>query len=301
MHTTFFRRLGLWSLKAAESEKGQEALLLAGIPPAPEREVLFADRFWVALYGLLMDSRGPSDEEEALRVEIANEILHGMSDQTRMDRYRLLQDLVNSTAGSLITTATSYFGFQQSPGDALSLGGATLVAAVGVTTVRHLRAPGLTEKMQEARRQAKNWLLSLHAWMVEYVVWGDAAVRSGQYSGIDQIAYIARSLASQGAYVHTLPRDDVIREDIALLIENSERSEDGELTAALMRLQGALLWRGEHLGSALGNLLALVQNTPDLPEEVSPPIRVDCNIGPPQLPRQTTDPEGLEIRRGDQS
>ncbi|MGW7465357.1 hypothetical protein ACWGJT_11755 [Streptomyces xantholiticus] len=287
MNSTFFRRMGLWALRAAETDKGREALDLAGVPLDPDRERLFADRFWVATYGLLMDTRGPSDGEEALRAEITNEILHGVPDRVRMDRYRLLQDVVNSAATSIVAAAGSYFGFQQNVDDALALGGFTFIAATGVTGVRHLRNILFTEKMQEARRQARNWLLSLHAWMVGYVVWGEAAAAGGQYAGIDQLAYIARALASREAHITPdMPRDEILTEDIKLLIENSERAEDGELTAALMRLQGALLWRSEHLGSAIGNLIATVQTIPITQEESTAPIQLPRarEPGSPQLP-----------------
>ncbi|MFJ3721589.1 hypothetical protein ACIPYQ_03355 [Streptomyces sp. NPDC090045] len=282
MHTTFFRRLTLWGQRVAESEKGGEALDLAGIPPDPQRAALFGRRFSVATYGLLIDSRGPSDDEETLRIEMANEILHGMSDDARVERYRLLQDAVNSLATGLLTMATSYLGFGQSIEDALALSGATFALAASVITVRHLGSPAMSEKAQEARRQARNWLFSLHAWMVGYVLWGRGAVQRGEYEGIDQLAYIVRCLATHDAEIPDLPRDPDIQEDLVLLIENSERAGDTELTAALMRLQGVLRWRSEHLGSAIGNLIAIVQNIPDFGEEISPPIMLTA--GEPDRP-----------------
>ncbi|MGW6641447.1 hypothetical protein [Streptomyces iakyrus] len=292
-NTTFFKRVANWGQRAAETEKGGEAFDLAGIEPDPNRAALFGKRFSVAIYGLLIDPRGPSDDEEALRVEIANEILHGVADDVRTANYRLLQDSVNSLAAGVATWATSYLGFAQPLGDALQYGGATFAVGIGVTAVRHAGLQFLNEKQQEARRQARYWLLSLHAWMIGYVVWGRGAVQSEGYEGIDQIAYVARALVSREAKIPELPRDELIQEDLRLLIENAERAVDGELVAALMRIQGVVRWNSEHLGSAIGNLIAVVQNIPDVEDEPHPPIALtDGNFGSPQLPaaRSSEDP-----------
>lgn len=294
MNATFFQRMALWGSRAAETEKGGEALEMADIAPSRDRAALFGKRFSVAAYGLLIDSRGPSDGEESIRMEMANEILHGVADEVRLARYRLLQDGVNSLATGVATLATSYLGFQEPLENALQFGGASFAVAAGVTAARHLGVHVLGEKQQEARRQARHWLLSLHAWMIGYVVWGREAVQSGEYEGIDQLAYVARSLISKEARIPELPRDEMIQEDLCLLIENSERAADGELTAALMRLQGVLRWRSEHLGSAIGNLISIVQNVPDIGDEINAPIALaDNNSGSPQLPsaRSREDPQ----------
>ena len=287
MNTTFFKRLADWGQRAAKTEKGSEAFDLAGVELTP---FLFGKRFSVAIYGLLIDSRGPSDDEEALRIEMANEILHGVADDVRIARYRLLQDGVNSLAAGVATWATSYLGFNQSLTDALQYGTATLGVAASVTAVRHLGVQFLNEKQREARRQARYWLLSLHAWMIGYVVWGRNAVQSGEYEGIDQLAYVARALAAREAQISELPRDELVQGDLQLLIENSERVADGELTAALMRLQGVLRWRSEHLGSAIGNLIAIVQNVPDRIDDLHAFIALDDGaFDLPQLPPARSD------------
>ncbi|MGW1039588.1 hypothetical protein [Streptomyces sp. NPDC002547] len=294
MNATFFQRMSLWGERAAGSSRGGEALLLAGMRPSPEQAAIFGKLFSVAAYGLLIDSRGPSDDEDALRIEMANEILHGVADEVRMARYRLLQDGVNSLATGVATIVTSYLGFQQPLENALEFGGASFAVAAGITTARHLGVQFLGEKQQEARRQARHWLLSLHAWMIAYVVWGREAVQIGEYEGIDQLAYVARVLTSGDASIPELPRDELIQEDLHLLIENSERAADSELTAALMRLQGVLRWRTEHLGSAIGNLITIVQNVPEIGDDLNPPIALpDSGLGPPRLPsaRSGEDPD----------
>jgi hypothetical protein len=293
-NTTFFRRMADWGQRAAETEKSGEAFDLAGVEMTSNRAVLFGKRFSVATYGLLIDSRGPSDDEEALRVEMANEILHGVPDDVRIGRYRLLQDGVNSLAAGVATWATSYLGFNQSLTDAVQYGSATFGVAAGVTAVRHLSVQFLNDKQQEARRQARYWLLSLHAWMIAYVVWGRDAVRAGEYEGLDQLAYVARALATGEAQIRELPRDELIQGDLQLLIENSERAVDGELTTALMRIQGVLRWRSEHLGSAIGNLIAIVQNVPDIADDLHSSLALGTgSLDPPQLPsaRSGEDPQ----------
>lgn len=284
MHATFFERTALWGSRAAGTDEGYEALDMAGFEASREQANLFGKRFSVAVYGLLIESRGPSEGEEALRIELANAIFHGVADEVRMARYRLLQDGVNSLGTGIGAWVTSYFGFQQPLENALELGGASFAVAAGITTARHLGLQFLGEKQKEARRQARNWLLSLQAWMVGYVVWGREALQSGDYRGIDQLAYIVRALAAHEAEIQDLPRDELIQEDLQLLIENSERAADGELTAALMRLQGALRWRSEHLGSAIGNLIAIVQNIPDVEDETNTPIAlVGHDSDPPPI------------------
>ncbi|MGP2437413.1 hypothetical protein [Streptomyces sp. JW3] len=284
-NTTFFKRLADWGQRAAATEKGGEAFGLIGAEPTAERSALFGKRFSVAIYGLLIDSRGPSDDEEILRIEMANEILHGVADDVRIARFRLLQDGVNSLAAGVATWATSYLGFSQSLTDAVQYGSATFGVAAGVTAVRHLSTQFLSEKQQEARRQARYWLLSLHAWMIGYVVWGRDAIQSGENEGLDQLAYVARALTAREAHVSELPRDEQIQGDLQLLIENSERATDSELTTALMRLQGVLRWKSEHLGSAIGNLIAVVQNVPDHADLLHAPVSVHRRgLDPLQLP-----------------
>ncbi|MFE7129741.1 hypothetical protein ACFVIM_02675 [Streptomyces sp. NPDC057638] len=283
--TTFFQRAAAWGSKAAASEKGLEALDMAGAEPGPEAAALFGKSFSVALYGILISSGVPSDGQNSLRLEMANEIMHGVADDVRIARYRLLQDGVTSLAAGTGAWITSYLGFNQTMEDALEFGGASLFVAASVTTARHLSGQFLSEKQQEARRQTRNWMLSLHTWMVAYVVWGRAAFRGGEYHGIDQLTYMARALAAQEAHIPELPRDETIQEDLVLLIENSERAADSELTTALMRLQGVLRWRSEHLGTALGNLISVVQNVPEITEEIGrplPPVRGGTD--PPPLP-----------------
>jgi hypothetical protein len=284
-NTTFFKRLADWGQRAAATEKGGEAFDLIGAEPAVERSALFGKRFSVAIYGLLIDSRGPSDDEEILRIEMANEILHGVADDVRIARFRLLQDGVNSLAAGVATWATSYLGFSQSLTDAVQYGSATFGVAAGVTAVRHLSTQFLSEKQQEARRQARYWLLSLHAWMIGYIVWGRDAIQSGENEGLDQLAYVARALTAREAHVSELPRDEQIQGDLQLLIENSERAADSELTTALMRLQGVLRWKSEHLGSAIGNLIAVVQNVPDHADHLHAPVSLrHGGLDPLQLP-----------------
>ncbi len=293
MNATFLNRCTLWASKAAAGEKGAEALDLIGLERTPQREALFGARFAAAVQGLLLEPRGTSEGQEAVRVDLANEILHGISDEARLARYRLMQDGVNAFAAGLGTFVTSYLGFHQPLQDALELSGASFGVGASVALARQLGIRFLGEKQLEARRQAKYWLFSLQAWMVGYVVWGRDAVGAGEYQGLDQLVYIARALKEKQAEIPELPRDQDIQEDLALLIENSERAADGELTSALMRLQGVLRWRSEQLGPAIGNLVALVQSIPDSDEDPHAPALPNGGAGPPVLPGARTDPDAV--------
>ncbi|MFE1928711.1 hypothetical protein ACFW91_39945 [Streptomyces asoensis] len=292
-NSMFLSRCALWAAKAAAGEKGAEALDMIGLERTPRREALFGARFAAAVQGLLLEPRGTSEAQEAVRVDLANEIQHGLSDEARLARYRLMQDGVNAFAAGLGTFVTSYLGFSQPVQDALEFGGASFAVAAGVGVARQLGIQFLGEKQIEARRQAKYWLFSLQAWMVGYVVWGRDAVGAGEYQGLDQLIYIARALSEKRAEIPELPRDQDIQEDLVLLIENSERAADGELTSALMRLQGVLRWRSEQLGPAIGNLVALVQSIPDSGEDPHAPVALPPNggAGPPLLPGARTAPD----------
>ncbi|MFD9321871.1 hypothetical protein ACFWDQ_30175 [Streptomyces sp. NPDC060053] len=291
-NATFLNRCTLWASKAADGEKGAEALDMIGVERTPQREALFGARFAAAVQGLLLEPRGMSDGQEAVRVDLANEIQHGISDEARLARYRLMQDGVNAFAAGLGTFVTSYLGFSQPLQDALEFGGASFAVAASVGVARQLGIQFLGEKQIEARRQAKYWLFSLQAWMVGYVVWGRDAMGAGEYQGLDQLVYIARALGEKKAEIPELPRDQQIQEDLALLIENSERAADGELTSALMRLQGVLRWRSEQLGPAIGNLVALVQSIPDSGEDPHMPVALpNGGAGPPLLPGARTNPD----------
>lgn len=275
-HTTFFYRLSQWGCSASGTDKGSEALDMAEVERRPDRATRFGNQFSTAVFGLLLDSRGPSEGEEALRAEIANEIMHGMSDEVRQAHYRLLQDSVNSVATGIATWATSYLGFGQTLESSLQFSGTTFALAAGVTAVRHVSLRFLNQRQQEARRQAGYWLNSLHAWMIGYVVWGQGAVRSGAYRGIDQVAYVADALVSKRARIpEGLPPDERIENDIQLLIDNAARVEDGDLEAALMRVQGVLRWGSEHLGSAIGNLVAVIQSVPGILDDAHSPLTLN--------------------------
>ncbi|MFB6788086.1 hypothetical protein ACFCWT_15600 [Streptomyces olivaceus] len=294
MNATFLNRCTAWASNAAASEKGTEALDLIGQERTSQRNALFGARFAAAVQGLLLEPRGMSEGQEAVRIDLANEIQHGISDEARLARYRLMQDGVNAFAAGLGTFVTSYLGFSQPLQDAVEFGGASFGVGAGVALARQLGIQFLGEKQTEARRQAKYWLFSLHAWMVGYVVWGRDAVGAGEYQGLDQLVYIARALGEKQAEIPELPRDQQIQEDLVLLIENAERAADGELTSALMRLQGVLRWRSEQLGPAIGNLVSLVQSIPDSGEDPHSPVALpNAGDGRPLLPgaRSSPDPD----------
>ncbi|MEV4927731.1 hypothetical protein [Streptomyces roseoverticillatus] len=267
MRATFWKRLYVWAKVAAESGPGADALGFCGFVESDDRSHIFASRFVAATYELLLDS-GLPDAINSVRHDMAEVILHGISDEGRNSKKRWLRAVITSASASATTSVLTSFGFNASLQETAAIGSVTLAATAAVDLV-HGSPDGVGDTAAAARRQVRNWLMTLSAWMAGYVTWGEYRLRVGDLVGVDQLVYVLKVMAERGVEIGPIPRDEFIFEDLRHLMENAERARDSRLVAGLMEVQGALRYRRAALPVAIGNLISVVQDVPELPEAFS--------------------------------
>ncbi|WP_330478383.1 hypothetical protein OG301_22555 [Streptomyces platensis] len=259
---TFWRRLYEWARNAADTRTGRDALALAEFEGGDDPSHSFAMRFVASTSAVLLDA-GIPEELNKLRDDMVNEIYRGESDAEMHEKHRRLQVVVRAMAGGVASAALSYFGFHNDLMDVLGLG----AVGVGVTAaadVMHGRISAFSEEILAARRQARDWLGTLSAWLVGYVVWAEDSLRRREFSGVDELVHVLTALASNDARIAEAPPDNAILAQVEHLLETAERAHDSELKVALFNIQGALMFRRDSLPDSIANLIALVQGVPDV-------------------------------------
>ncbi|MFE3110626.1 MULTISPECIES: hypothetical protein [Kitasatospora] len=260
--STFWRRLYEWARIAADSPRGRQALSLAEFRGGDWPADAFAMRFVAATSATLLDA-GIPEELNKLRDEMVNEIHRGESDEAMRKRHRAWQVTVRSAAAGAASGAVSYFAFHNNVQDVLALG-VVGFGATAVADLAHGGFAGISEEMLAARRQVRDWLGTLSAWLAGYVVWAEGALRRREYSGVDELVYVLTALASKDATIEPTPPDETILRHVTHLLETADRVGDSDLKAALLNIEGALRFRRDNLPDAIANIISLVQGVPDI-------------------------------------
>ena len=260
---TFWQRLYVWVRRAADSPKGAEALDLAGSQRSPHRSHTFAMRVMGHTLGLLLTPVA-STGQDSFRYEMSDEVNHGLTDDQRRERYRVFHIIIRAVVAGVTTVAVSDLGLGKEFVDSLGLG-VLLAAATGVTDATIGGLGGLTPSMLAARRQARDWLMTLSALLTQYVTWTNESVRANQGgAGVERLVYLLSALSARDAELKGLqPNDEILLRGLQQVLGTAERAQDHQLQGTLIDLQTAILYRPNIVPDAINRLLSLVQGVPD--------------------------------------
>ena len=260
---TFWRRLYEWVRKAAESPRGTEALDLADFPRSPFRSHDFAMRVIGRTSALLLTPVA-SEGQDSFRHEMSDELNYGLTEARRRERNRILQMIIRSAVAGITTVVVSDLGFGRDLVDSLGLG-ATISLAAGVTDATIGGVRGRTSSMLAARRQARDWLMTLSALLARYVTWTNESVQASQGgAGVDRLVYLLSALTAREAELKNLPpNEETLLRGLQQVLSTAERAQDYQLQAALIDLETAILYRLDVLPDAINRLLSMVQGVPD--------------------------------------
>ncbi|WP_187283277.1 hypothetical protein [Streptomyces sp. t39] len=277
---TFFDRLYGWAKAAAETGEGTAALDHAQFPGGGDRSHAFALRVVAETWALLLDNGVPGPVNE-VRDAMAAQVHRGHTRAQVVDAHKRLTAAARTITTGVASTLLTYVGFDQSVEGSLAIGGIAL-ASSAVVEASAAGFRGVTEQMQAARRQARDWLATMTLWLMEYVTWREREIRHSGAGGVGELVGLLTALRSEEAHLSPPPENERIEQHLRHLIETASRVGDDELHTALMNVEGAVLFGPQRIPNALAALIALVEDVPDLP---GPGARAPLPPGsiPPQL------------------
>jgi len=172
--------------------------------------------------------------------------------------------IIRSAVAGITTVVVSDLGFGRDLVDSLGLG-ATISLAAGVTDATIGGVRGRTSSMLAARRQAREWLMTLSALLARYVTWTNESVQASQGgAGVDRLVYLLSALTAREAELKNLPpNEETLLRGLQQVLSTAERAQDYQLQAALIDLETAILYRLDVLPDAINRLLSMVQGVPD--------------------------------------
>ncbi|MGW2116935.1 hypothetical protein [Streptomyces zhihengii] len=260
---TFFDRLYGWAKAVAETPEGGAALDHAQFPESDDRAHAFALRVVAETWALLLDTGVPGPMNE-VRDAMAAHVHRGHTRSQVAEAHKRLAAASRTITAGVASTLLTYIGFDQPVEGSLAIGGIAL-ASTAVVERSNLGFRGVTEQMQAARRQARDWLATMTLWLMEYVTWREREIRHNGAGGVGELVGLLTALNSEEAVLSPPPENERIEQHLRHLIETASRVGDDELHTALMNVEGAVLFGPSRLPNALAALIALVADVPDLP------------------------------------
>ncbi|MGW5849347.1 hypothetical protein ACWFQ8_15580 [Streptomyces sp. NPDC055254] len=273
--STYWDRLYRWARAAAETHDGVEALDHARFPAIEDRAHLFAQRVVAKTSALLLSHALVDDGLNEVRDRMSAQVHRGRTRNEAVAVHRRVIALARTATAGVASTFLMHVGFDQDLTSSFTVGGVALASAAvhEVTTGGFIT---VSEPMEAARRQARDWLATMSMWLVQYVTWRDGLIREGRGDGIHQLLGILTAIRSGAAGLKRPDDTERVEYHLKRLIENASRVGDGELETALMNLESAVLYRPDRILNALTALITLVDGVPDLPGPDTP----DTGYGP---------------------
>lgn len=293
---TYWDRLYRWARAAAETNEGIESLDHARFPAVEHRAHLFAQRVVAKTSALLLSHALVDDGVNEVRDRMAAQVHRGRTHNDALIAHRRVIALARTATAGVASTFLMHVGFDQDLTSSFTVGGVALASAA----VAEATAGGFTrvsESMQAARRQARDWLATMSMWLVQYVTWRDGLIRQGHGDGIHQLLGIVTAIRSGDAGLERPDDTDRVARHLERLIATASRVGDGDLETALMNLESAVLYRPERLLNSLTALITLLDGLPDLPGP-DPDPDPGPGIRGPALPGSRTPPEVGEREGG---
>ncbi|GIF76271.1 hypothetical protein Asi02nite_57890 [Asanoa siamensis] len=254
---TFAERLYAWAKNAARSQRAGDGLDRVGFQGGEDRQHVFALRLVAATEEILLEEfhdKGP----DRIRLAMADEIFHGISDVQRERRRRELRALLRSSSAGIAAAALAAFGFNTDWLDSITLG-VVAGAAAGAADIAQAGWPGLTVPMRAARQQAAHWLRMFAGLLVPYLAATNESIRAERGGDVAALVRILATLRVSGIDLSEMRGRDKVLDSLEKLKANAERTQDGELQAALIYMETAIDLCPELLPDAVAGLLTLIQ------------------------------------------